>query len=85
MNAKNPDKSRLVIFAVRYTRSFALLGGLTLLLTACSAGAPEAETQPAMAVRAVMPKMRVFHAGIAAFGQLTAGTRNALTLTLPQA
>ena len=85
MNAKNPNKGRLVILSFRYARSFALLGGLTLLLTACSAGAPEAELQPAMAVRAVMPKMQVFHAGIAAFGQLTAGTRNALTLTLPQA
>ncbi|HKU78928.1 MAG TPA: efflux RND transporter periplasmic adaptor subunit [Rhodanobacteraceae bacterium] len=61
------------------------MGGLALLLTACSAGAPEAETQPAVQVRSAMPKMQVFHANIAAFGQLTAGTRNALTLTLPQA
>jgi RND family efflux transporter MFP subunit len=85
MNAKNANKRRLVILSARYSRSFALMGGLTLLLTACSAGAPEAETQPAIHVRSAMPKMQVFHADIVAFGQLTAGTRNALTLTLPQA
>ena len=85
MNARNANRSRLVILSARYSRSFALMGGLTLLLTACSAGAPDAETQPAVQVRSVMPKMQVFHANIAAFGQLTAGTRSALTLTLPQA
>jgi RND family efflux transporter MFP subunit len=60
-------------------------GGLPWLLAACSSGTPDTDTQPAVAVRTVMPKAEVFHAHIAAFGQLTAGTRNTLTLTLPQA
>jgi RND family efflux transporter MFP subunit len=59
--------------------------GLLCLLAACTSGTPDAETQPTIAVGAAMPKMEVFHANIAAFGQLSAGTRNALTLTLPQA
>jgi len=59
--------------------------GLLCLLAACTSGTPDAETQPKIAVGTAMPKMEVFHANIAAFGQLSAGTRNALTLTLPQA
>jgi RND family efflux transporter MFP subunit len=62
-----------------------VIGGLLCLLAACSSGTPDAETQPAIAVGTALPKMQTFRANIAAFGQLTAGTGNALTLTLPQA
>lgn len=85
MNTKNANQGRLVVFSSRYSRSFAFIGGLLWLLTACSSGAPDTEAQTATAVQTAMPGMQVFHANVAAFGQLTAGTRNALTLTLPQA
>jgi RND family efflux transporter MFP subunit len=65
--------------------SFAFLCGLTLLLAACSSGKPSNEAQPAIEVSAVMPVRQTFHAEVAAFGQLAADNRNALSLSLPQA
>lgn len=67
------------------SRSFAFMGGLTLLLAACSPGKPGTETQPAVEVGTAMPMQRIFHARVAAFGQLAADGRNALSLSLPQA
>jgi len=66
-------------------QSVAWIGGLSLLLSGCSSGNPGNEPQPAVAVQTAMSKMKVFHAGVTAFGQLAAGTRNAMTLSLPQA
>ena len=68
-----------------FSRSFALLGGLILLLAACSSGQPAHDTQPAVDVDAVMPIRQTFRAQVAAFGQLAADSRNALSLSLPQA
>lgn len=68
-------------------RSFAFLCGLILLsvLTACSSGKPENETQPPVEVSTAMPVRQTFHGEVAAFGQLAADSRNALSLSLPQA
>ncbi|WHZ19924.1 MAG: hypothetical protein OJF55_002073 [Rhodanobacteraceae bacterium] len=70
--------------ACLYWRSFAFIGGLILLLTACSSGKPDTETQPATEVGTAMPTRRIFHTRVAAFGQLAADNRNALSLSLPQ-
>lgn len=67
------------------SRSFAFIGGLILLLAACSSGKPGADTQPVVEVGTVMPVRQTFHAQVAAFGQLAADSRNALSLSLPQA
>lgn len=57
-----------------------------LLLAACSGsgGNPDG-TQPAVEVATAMPVRQTFHAQVAAFGQLAADSRNALSLSLPQA
>lgn len=59
--------------------------GLILLLAACSSGKPTDEAQPPIEVSTAMPVRRTFHAQVAAFGQLAADSRNALSLSLPQA
>jgi len=57
-----------------------------LVLAACSgAGGNAGDTQPAVEVSTVMPIRQTFHAQVAAFGQLAADSRNALSLSLPQA
>jgi RND family efflux transporter MFP subunit len=57
-----------------------------LALAACSgSGSTAGDTQPAVEVGAVMPTRQTFHAQVAAFGQLAADSRNALSLSLPQA
>ena len=66
-------------------RSFAFLCGLTLLLAACSSGKPNDESQPPVEVSTAMPVQQTFHAQVTAFGQLAADSRNALSLSLPQA
>lgn len=66
-------------------RSFAFLCVLTLLLAACSSGKPNDEAQPPVQVSTAMPVRQTFHAQVAAFGQLAADSRNALSLSLPQA
>lgn len=67
-----------------------LLGACTacavLALTACSGSGSDAGTsQPAVAVETALPVRQTFHATVAAFGQLAADSRNALSLSLPQA
>lgn len=55
-------------------------------LAACSgSGGKTGDTQPAVDVSTAMPVRRTFHAQVAAFGQLAADSRNALSLGLPQA
>lgn len=61
------------------------MGGLALLLAACSSGRQANDAQEPVAVQAAMPKLEVFHASVAAFGRLAAGSRHALSLSLPQA
>ena len=61
------------------------MGGLVVLLAACSSGKPDEETQAPIAVHTAMPVRQTFHATVAAFGQLGADSRNALSLSLPQA
>lgn len=59
----------------------------TLLLAACSGSggsAPQGKP-PAIKVDTVMPSRQIFHSKVAAFGQLAADSRNALSLSLPQA
>lgn len=67
------------------SRSFAFIGGLILLLAACSSGKPGSDAQPPIDVGTAMPKLQVFHTKVAAFGQLAADSRNAISLSLPQA
>ncbi|MGH8146901.1 MAG: efflux RND transporter periplasmic adaptor subunit [Rhodanobacteraceae bacterium] len=87
MNAKNANKSKSILFgfSVRYSRSFACIGTLVLLLAACASGKPNTGTQTPIAVQTAMPKREVFHAKVAAFGQLAADSRGSLSLSLPQA
>ncbi|MBN8736410.1 MAG: efflux RND transporter periplasmic adaptor subunit [Xanthomonadales bacterium] len=66
-------------------RPLAFLCGLLLLLGACSTGKPNDEAQPAVEVGTAMPVRQTFHAHVAAFGQLAADSRHALSLSLPQA
>lgn len=60
-------------------------GGLILLAAACSPAKTPAPPPPPIKVQAVMPARHVFHAPVAAFGQLVADSRQALSLSLPQA
>lgn len=67
-----------------------LLRGCTatalLALAACSgSGGNAGDTQPTVEVSTAMPVRQTFHATVAAFGQLAADSRNALSLSLPQA
>ena len=68
-----------------YWRSFAFICGLMPFLAACSSGQQTNDTQPPVEVGTVMPVRQTFHAQVAAFGQLAADSRNALSLSLPQA
>ena len=57
-----------------------------LALAACSgSGGDAGASQPAVEVATAMPVRHTFHATVAAFGQLAADSRNALSLSLPQA
>lgn len=57
-----------------------------LALAACSgSGGNAGDEQPAVEVNTVMPVRKTFHAQVAAFGQLAADSRSALSLSLPQA
>lgn len=58
---------------------------LALALAACSGGHVANQSQPAIEVSTVMPTRQTFHTKVAAFGQLAADGRNALSLSLPQA
>lgn len=62
-----------------------VIAALVLALAACSSGRVTDATQPATAVDSVMPVRQTFHTQVAAFGQLAADGRNALSLSLPQA
>lgn len=66
-----------------YSRSFALICGLALLLSACSSGNPANTNPPPTRVNAVMPVQQTFHAKVDGFGQLAADQRRALSLSLP--
>jgi RND family efflux transporter MFP subunit len=66
-------------------RSFAFLCGLGLLLSACSRSRQGGDAQPPVEVGTAMPVRQTFHAQVAGFGQLAADSRNALSLSLPQA
>lgn len=57
-----------------------------LVLAACSgSGGDAGASQPAIEVNTATPVRQTFHATVAAFGQLAADSRNALSLSLPQA
>lgn len=61
-------------------------GALVLVLAACSgSGSDAGGAQPAVEVGTAMPARQTFHAHVAAFGQLAADSRHALSLSLPQA
>ncbi|MBS0383697.1 MAG: efflux RND transporter periplasmic adaptor subunit [Proteobacteria bacterium] len=77
-------KKKIIWRACAHSCPFALLGGLMLVLGACSPSQPAA-TQPATEVATAMPSRQTFHAHVTAFGQLAADSRNALSLSLPQA
>ena len=85
MNAKNANKSKKTFCILQYSRSFAFICGLLPLLAACSHGAANTESQPPVEVSTAMPVRQTFHVQVAAFGQLAADSRNALSLSLPQA
>ncbi|HEX5961234.1 MAG TPA: efflux RND transporter periplasmic adaptor subunit [Rhodanobacteraceae bacterium] len=63
----------------------AATGAIVLALAACSGGPGGGQARPATAVEAVLPARLTFHTKVAAFGQLAADSRNALSLSLPQA
>ena len=55
-------------------------------LAACSgSGGDAGDQQPTVDVSTAMPVRQTFHAEVAAFGELAADSRNALSLSLPQA
>lgn len=86
MKANKPNQSH---FHHLHWRASASIGGLVLLacLCACSSGQPSganAQT-PATEVDTAMPARQTFHNQVAAFGELAADGRNALSLSLPQA
>lgn len=79
-------KNRHIYYSYRcHWRSFAFTGGLLLALAACSSGSNDAKPQPPVTVETAMPVRQTFHAKVAAFGQLAADSRHALSLSLPQA
>lgn len=87
MNAKNANRSQASSIrrpAFQWC-ALAFICGLSPLLAACSHGATNVESQPPVEVGTAMPVRQTFHAQVAAFGQLAADSRNALSLNLPQA
>ncbi|HEX7325769.1 MAG TPA: efflux RND transporter periplasmic adaptor subunit [Rhodanobacteraceae bacterium] len=56
-----------------------------LLLGACARHASQQDAAPPAEVSAVAPVRQTFHIRVTAFGQLAADSRNALSLSLPQA
>lgn len=54
-------------------------------LTGCSGNGHAVSTPPVNEVGTTMPTRQTFHHQVSAFGQLAADTRNALSLSLPQA
>src|SRR5690348_3790587 len=69
-----------------YARSFAFIGGLVLLLSACSAGSQSDEgSQAPVTVQTSMPMRQAFNSYVEAYGTLSGDTRRAQALTLPQA
>jgi RND family efflux transporter MFP subunit len=66
-------------------RSFALIGGLVFLLSACSSGGNGSKPLPPVTVQTAMPVQKTFHTQVTAFGQLAADRRKALSLSMPQA
>lgn len=63
-----------------------LLAALAALsLVGCSSQSDQSTAQPALAVNTVMPVKQTFHTKVTAFGQLAADSRQALSLSLPQA
>jgi RND family efflux transporter MFP subunit len=86
MNAKNArSQANSIDRSAFHWRSLAVICGLLPLLAACSHGAADTETQAPVEVGTAMPVRQTFHAQVAAFGQLAADSRNALSLSLPQA
>ncbi len=79
------DKSKPMECFLFYPRSFALICGLILFLSACSGGEPGEIAQAPVTVQTAMPARRVFHLYVDAYGALTGDTRRAQTLSLPQA
>ena len=64
--------------------SFVFVCGLLPLLAACSHGdASDQEAQARIEVSTAMPVRKTFHGQLAAFGQLGADNRNALSMSLP--
>lgn len=69
-----------------HSRSLAFVCGLLPLLGACShGGSPDTEAQAPTEVTTAMPVLQTFHARVAAFGQLAADQRKALSLSVPHA
>lgn len=65
--------------------ALAFIGGLILLLVACSSGEQPSANQAPVEVGTAMPVRQTFHARVAAFGQLAADQRKALSLSVPHA
>lgn len=88
MNAKNANKSKGIQgnSFLQYSRLFAFICGLILLLSACSSGSQsDKASQTPVAVSSAMPVHRSFNSYVEAYGTLSGDTRRAQTLTLPQA
>lgn len=86
MNARNTNKNegRTVDFSLRYAGLAGFICGSILLLAACSSRQPASNEQPPTDVQTMMPSQQTFQTRAAAFGQLAADSRNALSLSLPQ-
>lgn len=80
---KTDNRNPLEPFCSRFCL-FASVGGLVLLLGACSSGGNTSKPPPA-SVETAMPVRQTFHTKVSAFGQLAADSRKALTLSLPKA
>jgi RND family efflux transporter MFP subunit len=69
----------------RHRLALAFVGGVALVLGACSADRSGQGEPPPVAVSIATPVRQVFHTQVAAFGQLAADGRHAMSLNLPQA
>lgn len=65
--------------------AFLLTAVVALALAACSSGGNNPNKSPPVTVHTAMPVRQTFNDKVAAFGQLAADSRKALSLSLPQA
>lgn len=82
----NPNRSQVVSIRLAAFRwpPLVFVCGLLPLLAACSHGdSSDQETQAPVEVSTAIPVRKTFHGQLAAFGQLGADNRNALSISLP--